>query len=100
AFAHVHGNIEDFSASDPNQLALWLPQLIMQAAQNTLSRLAVVVLNELVIAAMLLEFALAKGFQEETAFITKDLGCQQYHFGNGKGLIFHGSHVCGSREMG
>lgn len=83
ALAHVHGDVEHFAFGDAHQFALGLLMLEVQATQDALAGAGVVVLHELVVAAVLDEFALAEGFHEEAAFVAKDFWGYEFYVWDG-----------------
>jgi len=56
------------------KLGLGMPQLVMEAAQGTLGRAGVIVLDEEVLDAQASKFRLLLGFQEKTPSIVPHLG--------------------------
>jgi hypothetical protein len=76
--AQVHRPIEHLALHHPHQLALRALDLVMQAAQHALGRLAVVVLHKgQVNACFNGKVALIEGLKKEPTRITKDLWLQQ-----------------------
>src|SRR5665647_261845 len=74
-FTYVHRDIEHFTCRHPYQLALWLPDLIMQAAQHSFGRAGVIILHKSWRpTGGFLECALVIAFQKESAAVTKYLG--------------------------
>jgi hypothetical protein len=60
---------------DPNQLPLWLLDLIVKPTQHTLGRAAVVVLHKVYVKTSgLIEGPLVKTLEKETTSITEDPG--------------------------
>src|SRR5579864_9100970 len=72
----VHGHVEYLAAHHPAELALAVLQLVMKAAQCSLCRLGVVVLNENIVDPELLEAAAMIALEEKSARIGVDLRLQ------------------------
>ena len=72
AFADVHGHVKHSAAHHAYQLALWLLQLVVQAAQHAMGAAAVVVLHKVHIQASdLLEVLLVVALKKRSP------GCRQ-----------------------
>ena len=67
----VDRDVQSFSFHDPAQLGLWMSQLIVESAQCSAGGTRMIVLNEAICDAKLLEFCLVVSFEEKTAFIAK-----------------------------
>ena len=86
AFSQVNRNIEDFALHDPHQLALLLPDLVVQATQDVLRGFGVIILNEFALEARgLLEGFGVKTFEEEASVVAEDFGFEDEDFWDGGG---------------
>ena len=91
ALSEVDRNIEDFALHHPHQLALRLLDLVVQATQDVLCRLRMVVLDEFGIQpGGLLEGAGIEALEKEAAVVTKNLGFEDENVGDGCGDDVHG----------
>ena len=87
--AQINDHIVNLPLDHPHQLALGLPELIVHAAQDALTGLAVIVLNKSMRAALGLKFILTKSFHKETAFVAVDNRDHQHWTIRGQRLEFH-----------
>jgi UDP-glucose 4-epimerase len=86
ALAQVHHHIKHLALHHTHQLALRVLDLVMQTAQHTLGRLAVVVLHKgHVHTGFVGKVALVEGLEEKAPGITKHLRLQNQHFRDGGG---------------
>ncbi|MCY1411654.1 hypothetical protein D9M71_270440 [compost metagenome] len=91
AATDVHGDVQHFTDGDADQFALGIFQLVMQAAQHTLLRTGVIVLNELSVhPGGLFEGPGVETLVEETTLVTKDLGFEDQNTGQVGGHYVHG----------
>ena len=84
--SQIHGHIEDFTLHDAHKFALWMLNLVMQAAQNTFGGFAVVVLDKMNFQTRrFVKVQFVEAFKKETSGITEDLRLQDHDFGQGRG---------------
>ena len=80
SFPYIHSNIENLAFNDSDQLALRiLPFLKMKTAEDSISTLALVILDKSDGANLLIEILLAPGFKEVSSVVTKHLGFDDDH---------------------
>lgn len=83
AGAHIHGNIEDFSFNDANELALGvIPDLKMKAAQYAARAAGLVVLNKFRVDAGFGKRPLVPRLKKVAALIAENPGREDLKTGN------------------
>jgi hypothetical protein len=70
--ADINGNIIDLATYHPNQFALGLIYLVMQAPQHVALRAGVIVLDEMRVNAYVAHLSFIEAFQKKAPVITKD----------------------------
>ena len=85
----IYNNVKNFAAEYADQLALWMPNLVMEPAQSVADGLGMVNLDKIRINALRRESILPVGFHKKPAVVLKDLGLDNQNVPNGCGCKFH-----------
>eukprot|EP01041_Mallomonas_annulata_P010180 gene10179-21214_t len=79
--AHVDRDIEHSALRNPDQLSLWMLDLVVEAAQHATRGLAVVILDEIDIESRAhLEVMLVIALEKGAALVAVDCGLENQHF--------------------
>ena len=85
----VYNNVKNFAAEHADQLALRMPDLVMESAQSMPDGLGMVNLDKISVNALRRESIPPVGFHEKSAAVLEDLGLDKQNVPNGCRCKFH-----------
>lgn len=90
ALADVHSHVEDLPNRCADEFPLGLPDLVVETAECTLARAAVIILDKVRIDTGLDEFPTLPCLHEESTFVAEDIGFYEKDIGDAGWDEIHG----------